>query len=85
MRWTPKECKLLRSLAKRKISFEAIAVRLGRSETSVLSKARREGIKLNMATALPLMTNGRLATLGGISIPSRPRWPLRKSRGEGRS
>jgi hypothetical protein len=80
MHWTPKEYKQLKDLAKRKISFEAISVRLGRSEASVLSKARREGIKLNMAAALPrLRAGGRLEALGGLSIPSHPRWPPKES------
>jgi hypothetical protein len=69
MHWTPKEYKQLKSLAKRKISFEAISVRLGRSEASVLGKARREGIKLNMAAALPrLTTGGRLEALGEAPV-----------------
>jgi hypothetical protein len=85
MRWTPKENERLRDLAKRKISIEAISLRLRRSEASVLSKARGEGIKLNMAAALPRLTpDGRLEALGGIAIPSHPRWPPKASRGKRR-
>jgi hypothetical protein len=82
MQWTAKECQRLKVLAKRKISFEAISLRLGRSEAAVVSKARREGIKLNMAVALPrLGAGGWLEALGGLPIPSHPRWPPKESKG----
>jgi len=75
MRWTEKECKQLASLAKRNVPLEAISLRLGRSEASISSKARQVGIRLNRSIALPkLGLDGRLTELGGVNIPSRPRW-----------
>jgi hypothetical protein len=78
MRWTEKELNLLKSLAKN-APVDALSARLERPIASIRRKARREGIKLQTTIALPeLDGSGRLKRLGGIEIPSRPRWTKRR-------
>jgi hypothetical protein len=45
-RWTSQEVNALRQLAKENTPTRVIALKLGRSETSINTKAEREGISL---------------------------------------
>ena len=45
-RWTSQEVDALRQLAKEDTPARLIALKLGRSETSIQTKAQREGISL---------------------------------------
>ena len=79
--WSAHETRELLLLAKRKVAFEAICLKLGRSPAAVRSKARRERIRLNFAAALPEVDRaGRLVRLGGVDIPGRPQW-IKSARG----
>jgi len=74
-RWKPDEVKQLHSLAKRRVAFDAICLRLEKSAAAVRSKARREGLKINLAVPLPKVDQtGKLLRLGGVNIPSHPQW-----------
>ena len=51
--WTRQELKALRQLVKGNTPTRVIGLKLGRSETSVYSKARREGISLKPTNQSP--------------------------------
>jgi hypothetical protein len=74
-RWTKHETWLLGSLAKQGFAAQAVSYRLNRSLSAVRAKTRREQLRLNHAVPLPkLDKGGALLSLGGLTIPSRPRW-----------
>ena len=51
--WTRQELKALRQFVKENTPTRVIGLKLGRSETSVYSKARREGISLKPTNRSP--------------------------------
>ena len=51
--WTDQELTALRQLAKENTPTRVIALKLGRSETSIYSKAQREGISLKPPNQSP--------------------------------
>lgn len=51
--WTPQEVKELRKLAKENTPTRVIGLKLGRSESSVYSKASDEGISLKPTNQSP--------------------------------
>jgi IS30 family transposase len=51
--WTDQELTALRQLAKENTPTRVIALKLGRSETSIYSKAQREGISLKPTNQSP--------------------------------
>ena len=52
-RWTSQEVDALRQLAKENTPTRLIALKLGRSETSIYTKAEREGISLKPTNQSP--------------------------------
>jgi IS30 family transposase len=52
-RWTSQEVNALRQLAKENTPTRVIALKLGRSETSIYAKAQREGISLKPTNQSP--------------------------------
>jgi IS30 family transposase len=52
-RWTSQEDNALRQLAKENTPTRVIALKLGRSETSIYAKAQREGISLKPTNQSP--------------------------------
>jgi hypothetical protein len=74
-RWSIQETGELHLLAKRKVAFEAICLKIGKSPAAARGKARRDRIKLNFASPLPEVDpGGRLVRLGGVDIPDGPQW-----------
>jgi hypothetical protein len=51
--WTSQEVDALRQLAKENTPTRLIALKLGRSETSIYTKAEREGISLKPTNQSP--------------------------------